>query len=226
MRVKVESKLMVQSELDQEVFTLLLEALTAGQYQKKSYSPGSLIFKEHEEFSGVFSMKNGYAQIARKGPNGSNAEQLMYACGPFCVLGTTAWFQNKRYPATIRALTSVEGYYIPAESFALALSKRPNLPIALIRQTCHRIQLLEKLAYVQNNDLHKRLRELLLLLAHTHGLQKTGEFEKAITPQYIANLMAKPTQTIMSGLLALAQQNLVSLQPRGVRVLPALFMAN
>lgn len=226
MRVTVESKLIVQSELDQEVFALLLEALDKEQYEKRSFAPGSLIFKEREDFTGVFSLQSGYTQVARRGPNGSENEQLMYACAPFCVLGTTAWFQNKRYPATIRALTPVEGYYIPVDSFTLALSRRPNLPMALIRQTCHRIQLLENLAFLQNNDLHKRLRELLLLLTHTHGLQKDGSFQEAITPQYIANLLAKPIQAVMHGLLRLAEQNLVSIQPRGVRVLPALFKAN
>jgi CRP/FNR family transcriptional regulator len=106
--------------------------------QKKSYSAGTLLWREGDTAGSLVALERGRVKIYRVLPNGHAV--TIYLFGPGDVFGFMPFLDGRPYPATAQALEDVEALVVRREALVAAFGSNPQLAMALIGLLARRLR--------------------------------------------------------------------------------------
>jgi len=181
-------------------------AMVARVAVRREYQPGQIIILGGISCESVYFLLSGEVLVFRSSEAGR--EQVLARLGPGQAFNTVPPFQHEgTNHATVRAMTSVQAYVIPAEAFRRMVEQCSEVALAILGDFAQRLHHLTRLA----EDLSLRSvrgRLALFLLGRATGDSVTGKW----TQQEIASEIGTVRDVVGRGLRAFADAGLLRIE--------------
>lgn len=171
---------------------------------RRTFAPGEVIVVEAEPCRAAYFIAEGQVRVFRTSPGGR--EQVLSQLGPGQSFNTVPPFLDGLNHATVRAITPVLLYALPAEDLQRLILDFPDLALALLHDFARRLDHLTDL--VESLSLRTvRGRLARFLLDHAEA----GEVTRRWTQEEIAAHLGTVRDVVGRTLRAFADANLVRL---------------
>src|SRR5579875_3588954 len=189
----------------------------------RRFSPGELLFSEHQEASGLYVVVEGKLRSIRQ--NREGREQVLSTEGPGAILAAVPVFNGGRFYSTMVADTDVLALCIEARAMHELCREHTELLWNLARVLAHKVrhyaELIEVLA-LRNVD--QRVAQHLLTSCHERGVRngESGVLELTMTRAEMASRVGSTREVVCRALAHLQKAGFIRM--KGARVLTILDM--
>jgi CRP/FNR family transcriptional regulator len=180
------------------------------------YEKGRGLFSEGELARGFYLVVSGKIKIYKLSLEGK--EQILHIFGSGEILGEVPVFAGGSYPANAEALEPSRVLLFPRMSFLELIGREPAIAVNMLGILSHRLRrfthLIEDLSL---KEVPGRLAAYLIYLGERGESRQALELE--ITKAQLASLLGTIPETLSRILTKLAQQGIISVDRRKIRVL-------
>ncbi|MFZ0932388.1 MAG: Crp/Fnr family transcriptional regulator [Syntrophobacteraceae bacterium] len=182
----------------------------------QKYEKGRELFSEGDNAKGFYLVVSGKIKIYKLSLEGK--EQILHIFGSGEILGEVPVFAGGSYPANAEAIEPSRMLFFPRKSFVDLISREPAIALNLLGILSQRLRrfthLIEDLSL---KEVPGRLAAYLIYLGERSGSRQALELE--ITKAQLASLLGTIPETLSRILTKLAQQGIISVEGRNIRVL-------
>ena len=180
------------------------------------YEKGRELFSEGSEAKGFYLVISGKFKIYKLSMEGK--EQILHIFGGGEVIGEVPVFAGGSYPANAEAIEPSRALFFPKRSFVELIGREPAIALNLLGILAQRLRrfthLIEDLSL---KEVPGRLAAYLIYLGERSGSSQTHELD--ITKTQLASLLGTIPETLSRILAKMAQQGIISVEGRTIRVL-------
>lgn len=187
-----------------------LDELAARAVQRR-YRKGSVVFVQGEQGERCFVILSGSVKISAFHPDGR--EVVLAVLGPGDVFGELSPFDQAPRSADAKAIENSELLSLDAAALCGAISKHPEIGIALLRVLSRRLrQANESFQDVAFFDVPGRVARRLADLAAHHGVPHASGVlvDLPISQEQLAQMIGATRESVNKSLAALQRQGLVN----------------
>jgi CRP/FNR family transcriptional regulator len=183
---------------------------------EQTYEKGREIFSEGESAEGFYLVTSGKIKVYKTSFDGK--EQILHIFGGGEIAGEVPVFTGGSYPASAQAIETARLLFFPRTSFMELMNRAPAIAVSLLGLLSHRLRrfthMIEDLSL---KDVPGRLAAHLIYLGQRSGNGQTLELD--ITKTQLASLLGTIPETLSRILTRMAQQGILSVEGRKIRVL-------
>ncbi len=180
------------------------------------YEKGRELFSEGSKATGFYLAVSGKFKIYKLSLEGK--EQILHIFGGGEVFGEVPVFAGGSYPANAEAIEHSRALFFPRASFIELIGREPAIALNLLGILSQRLRrfthLIEDLSL---KEVPGRLAAYLTWMGERSGSSQTLELE--ITKAQLASLLGTIPETLSRILAKMAQQGIISVEGRTIRVL-------
>lgn len=180
------------------------------------YEKGGELFSEGDSAKGFYLVISGKIKIYKLSLEGK--EQILHIFGSGEILGEVPVFAGGSYPANAEAIEPGRALFFPRTSFMELVGREPAIAVNLLGLLSQRLRrfthMIEDLSL---KEVPGRLAAYLIYLGKRSGSRQTLELE--ITKAQLASLLGTIPETLSRILTKMAQQGIISVEGRKIRVL-------
>jgi CRP/FNR family transcriptional regulator len=202
---------------------LLFNGLPAEQVEElakicidQRYEKGRELFSEGTVAKGFYLVVSGKIKIYKLSLEGK--EQILHIFGSGEIFGEVPVFTGGNYPANAEAIEPVRALFFPRASFTELIGREPAIAVNLLGILSQRLRrfthMIEDLSL---KEVPGRLAAYLIYLGERSESRQNLELE--ITKAQLASLLGTIPETLSRILAKMAQQGIISVEGRKIRVL-------
>ena len=210
----VIDKMNVFKALTDEQKDLLKEKSTIAQYNKDE-----IIYKEGDKPTGLLFLSKGQVKIYKEGVGGR--EQIVRMARANGFIGFRALFAKQNYLATAEAIEESEIYTIEKKTLFNVLKENGEFGLKIIEYLASELGFSNtRTVTLTQKHIRGRLAESLIFLKDTYGFEEDGSTLKVyLSREDLANLSNMTTSNAIRTLSSFAQENIISLNGRKIKIL-------
>ncbi|MEW6777617.1 MAG: Crp/Fnr family transcriptional regulator [Bdellovibrionota bacterium] len=179
----------------------LLQQL-ASEMVSKRFERGDQLFLEGQEAKTFYLARQGWVKILRQTSGGGSV--LFELLGPGDMVGAVAVLDQRPFPATAVAATSVEVLLLPGSRFRILVNQYPDLQKTYMREIGDRMRQARDWQAQIASRVEGRIAQLFLRLAERMGRREGAKirFPRVLTRQEIADMVGTTVETairVLSG---------------------------
>ena len=182
---------------------------------ERRFAPDEVLFWEGEPCAGIFLIVEGSVKIFKTSAAGREM-MLALETAPGSV-AELPLFDGGPYPASVRAVGSVEALFLNKSDFQQVCRQFPDVALKLLavvgRRLRHLVGVVESMTF---GSVTQRLARLLLDLATQAG---ADEFDLTLTHQELASRLGTVREVVSRNLARFRAAGLVQIQGRQLRIL-------
>jgi CRP/FNR family transcriptional regulator len=182
----------------------------------QKFEKGRELFSEGNKAKGFYLLLSGKVKIYKLSPEGK--EQILHIFERGEIFGEAPVFAGGSYPANAAAIEQSRALFFPRASFIDLIGREPAIALNLLSILSQRLrrftQLVEDLSL---KEVPGRLAAYLIYLGERGSGLQTLELE--ITRTQLASLLGTIPETLSRILAKMAQQGIISVEGRRIRVL-------
>ncbi len=182
----------------------------------QKYEKGRGLFSEGDIAKGFYLVVSGKIKIYKLSLDGK--EQILHIFESGEILGEVPVFAGGSYPANAEAIEPSRMLFFPRQSFVELIGREPAIALNLLGILSQRLRrfthLIEDLSL---KEVPGRLAAYLIYLGERSASRQAIELE--ITKAQLASLLGTIPETLSRILTKLAQQGIISVEGRNIRVL-------
>lgn len=181
---------------------------------------GQVLFFADEPARGIYYVEQGQIKLFNSGPDGREA--VLHIMGRGEQFGETAAFGRKTYPATAMAIADSVLLLIPLEALFAAMRANPELAGNMLAEMSRKLRgFSQVITSLSAHGLTRRLAAYLLaeLKAQAQATLPEPVLELPFSKQTLAGLLNTARETLSRALNRLAEENLIALEGRKIRIL-------
>ncbi|MDR3567399.1 MAG: Crp/Fnr family transcriptional regulator [Syntrophobacteraceae bacterium] len=183
---------------------------------EQSYEKGREIFSEGDSAEGFYLVTSGKIKVYKLSFEGK--EQILHIFDAGEIAGEVPVFTGGSYPASAQAIEPARTLFFPRTSFMELVEREPTIAVSLLALLSHRLRrfthMIEDLSL---KDVPGRLAAHLIYLGERYPGGQTLELE--ITKTQLASLLGTIPETLSRILTRMAQQGILTVEGRKIRVL-------
>ena len=183
---------------------------------ERRYIKGEELFSEGSSASGFYLAVSGKFKIFKLSPEGK--EQILHIFGRGEIFGEVPAFAGGNYPASAEAIESGRALFFPRSSFMDLIVREPAIAVNLLGILSRRLRrfthMIEDLSL---KDVPGRLSAYLIYLGERSADRQVLELD--ITKTQLASLLGTIPETLSRIFAKMAQQGIISVEGRTIRVL-------
>jgi len=180
------------------------------------YRKGQELFSEGSRAKGFYLAVTGKFKIYKLSPDGK--EQILHIFGGGEIFGEVPAFAGENYPANAEAIEAGRALFFPRMSFLELIGREPAIAVNLLGILSQRLRrfthMIEDLSL---KEVPGRLAAYLIYLSERSG--SIQDLDLDITKTQLASLLGTIPETLSRILAKLAQQGIISVEGRTIRVL-------
>jgi CRP/FNR family transcriptional regulator len=180
------------------------------------YRKGQELFSEGSKATGFYLAVSGKFKIYKLSPEGK--EQILHIFGAGEVFGEVPAFTGGDYPANAEAIEPGRALFFPRMSFLDLIGREPAIAVNLLGILSQRLRrftsMIEDLSL---KEVPGRLAAYLIYLSERSG--SIGHLDLDITKTQLAGLLGTIPETLSRILAKMAQQGIIGVEGRTIRVL-------
>lgn len=213
----------VQTRSDEISNSPLFDGLSAGQIEAlakicldQSYEKGREIFSEGQTATGFYLVTAGKIKVYKLSLDGK--EQILHIFGRGEIAGEVPVFAGGSYPASAQAIEAARALFFPRASFMELVNREPTIAVSLLAILSQRLRRFTHM--IEDLSLREVPGRLAAHLIYLGGLSRSGQtLELEITKAQLASLLGTIPETLSRILARMAQQQIISVEGRKIRVL-------
>lgn len=182
----------------------------------QNYEKGEELFSEGSRAHGFFMVVGGKIKIFKLSLEGK--EQILHIFSSGEIFGEVPVFGGGNYPANAEAIEPSRVFFFPRVDFIALIQREPSIALNMLGILSRRLRqftnLIEDLSL---KEVPARLAAYLLYLGERSGSAKTVELD--ITKAQLASLLGTIPETLSRILTRMAQQEIISVDGRKIRLL-------
>ncbi|MDR3555978.1 MAG: Crp/Fnr family transcriptional regulator [Syntrophobacteraceae bacterium] len=183
---------------------------------EQSYERGREIFSEGEAAEGFHLVTAGKIKVYKLSLDGK--EQILHIFGPGEMAGEVPVFAGGNYPANAQAIEAARTLFFPRTSFMALVHREPAIAVSLLAVLSQRLRFFTHM--IEDLSLKEVPGRLAAHLIYLGARSRTGEtLELDITKTQLASLLGTIPETLSRILARMAQQEIISVEGRKIRVL-------
>ncbi len=203
----------LRDRLPKEYFDRLLRSRKFITFRK-----GDTMFDDGDNAKGVYIIEKGIAKLSKSGVYGK--DQILRFIKEGDLVGYRSLLCHEAFQAKAEAMTSVETYFIPAETFLLILEHDSKLAYAMLQKIAYELgESSNTITLLAQKTVRERLAEILLLLEDRLGTDPEGYIKIALTREEIANLIGTATESAIRLISEFKADRLIEVEGRNIKVL-------
>lgn len=181
------------------------------QFHLLSYKKRETILRAHDTPHGVYYLKRGYVRVFSVSHTGEELTLIIFKPHDFFPI---LWgIADRQIAYYIEAMTSVELWRAPRESFTAFLTKNPDVLFVLTQRIIIRLGgLLTRMEYLVFGSASSKVASILLILAERFGRTDAGNtvIQVPLTHKDIANLVGITRETASIELKKFENEKIIS----------------
>jgi CRP/FNR family transcriptional regulator len=182
----------------------------------KIFEKGQELFSEGGKANGFYLVLTGKIKIYKLSLEGK--EQILHIFGSGEIVGEVPVFAGGSYPAGAGAIEQSRVLFFPRSSFIELISREPAMALNMLGILSQRLRLFTHLIEdLSLKEVPGRLAAYLIYLGERSGSLETLELE--VTKAQLASLLGTIPETLSRILAKMAQQNIISVEGRKIKVL-------
>ncbi len=182
----------------------------------QQYEKGQVFFTEGGRAKGFYLVAGGKVKIYKLSLEGK--EQILHIFGPGEIFGEVPVFAGGNYPANADAIEASRVLFFPRAAFVDLIRREPSIALNMLGILSRRLRrftnLIEDLSL---KEVPGRLAAYLIYLGERSG--KPDMLELDITKAQLASLLGTIPETLSRILAKMAQQELIEVDGRRIRLL-------
>lgn len=182
----------------------------------QKYEKGQVLFTEGGSAKGFYLVEGGKIKIYKLSLEGK--EQILHIFGPGEIFGEVPVFAGGNYPANADAIEASRVLFFPRAAFVDLIRREPSIALNMLGILSRRLRrftnLIEDLSL---KEVPGRLAAYLIYLGERSG--KPDVLELDITKAQLASLLGTIPETLSRILAKMAQQELIEVDGRRIRLL-------
>jgi len=182
----------------------------------QKYEKGQVLFTEGGSAKGFYLIEGGKIKIYKLSLEGK--EQILHIFGPGEIFGEVPVFAGGNYPANADAIEASRVLFFPRAAFVDLIRREPSIALNMLGILSRRLRrftnLIEDLSL---KEVPGRLAAYLIYLGERSG--KSDVLELDITKAQLASLLGTIPETLSRILAKMAQQELIEVDGRRIRLL-------
>lgn len=182
----------------------------------QKYEKGQVLFTEGGSAKGFYLIEGGKIKIYKLSLEGK--EQILHIFGPGEIFGEVPVFAGGSYPANADAIEASRVLFFPRAAFVDLIGREPSIALNMLGILSRRLRrftnLIEDLSL---KEVPGRLAAHLIYLGERSG--KPDVLELDITKAQLASLLGTIPETLSRILAKMAQQELIEVDGRRIRLL-------
>ena len=180
------------------------------------YRKGQELFSEGSSAKGFYLAVSGKFKIYKLSLEGK--EQILHIFGGGEIFGEVPAFTGGNYPANAQAIEAGRALFFPRTSFLELIGREPAIAVNLLGILSQRLRrfthMIEDLSL---KEVPGRLAAYLIYLSERSG--SVRDLDLDITKTQLASLLGTIPETLSRILAKMAQQGIISVEGRTIRVL-------
>ena len=182
----------------------------------QSYEKGREIFSEGQAAKGFYLVTFGKIKVYKLSLEGK--EQILHIFGGGEIAGEVPVFAGGSYPASAQAIEPVRALFFPRVSFMELVNREPAIAVSLLAILSQRLRRFTHM--IEDLSLKEVPGRLAAHLIYLGGLSRSGQtLELEITKAQLASLLGTIPETLSRILARMAQQEIIAVEGRKIRVL-------
>ena len=182
----------------------------------RTYEKGRELFSEGSKATGFYLVVSGKFKIYKLSMEGK--EQILHIFGGGEVLGEVPVFAGGSYPANAEAIEPSRALFFPRASFIEMIGREPAIALNLLGILSQRLRIFTHLIEdLSLKEVPGRLAAYLIYLGERSGSPHSLDLD--ITKTQLASLLGTIPETLSRILAKMAQQGIISVEGRTIRVL-------
>ncbi|MDF2547249.1 Crp/Fnr family transcriptional regulator [Anaerosolibacter sp.] len=177
-----------------------LEKIAAITVEKK-YRKGTIIFMEGDPGEAIFFIKSGKVKISKTSSDGRELILNIYGDGD--VFAEVTIFNDVQYPATSEVIEDAVVGMIMNKDLEELVKRDADLALQIIKILNKRLYMSQmKLKQMALSDTYVRTAQMIIKLAHEHGIEKNNaiELKLELSRQELANMIGTARETVSRAL--------------------------
>ena len=184
--------------------------------QVRTFPKDSQIFMAGDTATGVYVVLQGRVKIYRLSPDGKEA--VLHLFGEGEMFGEAAVFEGGSFPANSQALSPVRTLFLSRDGLIQCITADPTLALALLAVFSRRLRsFVHKVETLTLMETPQRLAAFLLLQSDEQG--GALSFKLNVSKGLLAAMLGTARETLSRCLSRFAEQGLIALDGREVRIL-------
>jgi len=185
----------------------------------REYTKNEIIFAEDTKPKALICLSSGKVKIFKEGVGGR--EQIVRLGKPGGFIGYRALFAGQNYHAAAVALEPSKVCFVDKKPLFEIMSREPLFTFEILKSLATELGFSNmRTVSLTQKHIRGRLAESLLFLIDTYGYEEDGSTIKAyLSREDVANLSNMTTSNAIRTLSALAQEKILSLEGRKIRIL-------
>lgn len=212
--IHVIDKMQVFRDLTQDQKKALKDNSTISNYKKNE-----IIYKEGDKPTGLIFLARGKVKIYKEGIGGR--EQIVRMARPNGFIGFRALFARQNYLGTAESIEECEICTIEKQALFDVIEENGKFALNIIEFLASELGFSNtRTVTLTQKHIRGRLAESLIFLKDTYGLEEDGSTLKVyLSREDLANLSNMTTSNAIRTLSAFAQEEVISLDGRKIKVL-------
>ncbi len=183
---------------------------------EQDYEKGREIFSEGEAAKGFYLVVSGKIKVYKLSLEGK--EQILHIFDSGEMAGEVPVFAGGNYPANARAIEAVRVLFFPRVSFMELLNRTPSIAVSLLAVLSQRLRFFTHM--IEDLSLKEVPGRLAAHLIYLGARSRHGNtLELDITKTQLASLLGTIPETLSRILARMAQQGIITVQGKKIRVL-------
>lgn len=182
----------------------------------KEFDRGQVLFTEGARAKGFYLVVSGKLKIYKLSREGK--EQILHIFGPGEIFGEVPVFAGGSYPANAESIEPGRVLFFPRDSFVALIGREPAIALKMLGILSQRLRrfthLIEDLSL---KEVPGRLAAYLIFLGEKSSNPDVMELET--TKAQLASLLGTIPETLSRILARMAQQGIISVEGRKIRIL-------
>jgi CRP/FNR family transcriptional regulator len=182
----------------------------------RRYRKGQELFPEGGKAKGFYLAVSGKFKIFKLSPEGK--EQILHIFGGGEIFGEVPAFSGENYPANAEAVEPGRALFFPRASFMELIGREPSIAVNLLGILSQRLrQFTHMIEDLSLRDVPGRLAVYLIYLSERSASPLTLDLD--MTKTQLASLLGTIPETLSRIFAKMAQQGIISVEGRTIRVL-------
>jgi CRP/FNR family transcriptional regulator len=182
----------------------------------RGYRKGQVLFSEGGSAKGFYLAVSGKFKIFKLSPEGK--EQILHIFGGGEIFGEVPAFSGGSYPANAEAVEPGRALFFPRMSFMELVGREPSIAVNLLGILSQRLRLFTHMIEdLSLRDVPGRLAVYLIYLSERSASPQTLDLD--MTKTQLAGLLGTIPETLSRIFAKMAQQEIISVEGRTIRVL-------
>ncbi|WZL74610.1 Crp/Fnr family transcriptional regulator [Clostridiaceae bacterium 35-E11] len=184
---------------------------------EKRYRKGTIIFMEGDRGEALYLIKSGKVKILKNSTDGRELILNIYGSGD--VFAEVTLFNEVNYPATAEVIEDATIGVMMNRDVEELVKHNAELALQIIKVLNKRLYMAQmKLKQMALSDTYVRTAQMMMKLAHEHGVEKNGvmELKLALSRQELANMIGTTRETVSRALSQFKKEGSIEIKGKKI----------